>query len=83
MDCLCGRVSLWHATIIHVCYEGIWKTQHESEDKEIQTLSKTLRFVIESGLAATTNKKYFRGWKNWVDWSNSKQGVISCPADPI
>ena len=40
-------------------------------------------FVIESGLAATTNKKYFRGRKNWVDWSNSKQGVIYCPADPF
>ena len=38
-------------------YEGLWKTQQESEDKEIQTLSKTLPFVIESGLAATTNKK--------------------------
>ena len=31
----------------------------------------------------TTNKKYFREWKNWVDWSNSKQGVISCSADPF
>ena len=37
--------------------EGVWKTQHESEDKQIQALSKTLPFVIESGLAATTNKK--------------------------
>ena len=42
-----------------------------------------MSFVIESGLAATTNKKYFRGRKNWVDWSNSKQGVIYCPADPF
>ena len=25
----------------------------------------------------------FRGWKSWVDWSNSKQGVIYCPADPF
>ena len=38
---------------------------------------------MESGLAATTNKKYFCGWKNWVDWSNSKQGVMSCATDPI
>ena len=38
---------------------------------------------MESGLAAITNKKYFCGWKNWVDWSNSKQGVMSCPTDPI
>ena len=25
----------------------------------------------------------FRGWKSWVDWSSSKQGVIYCPADPF
>ena len=25
----------------------------------------------------------FREWKNWVDWSNSKQGVITYPADPF
>ena len=42
----------------------ILKTQHEPEDKEIQTLSKTVSFVIESSLAGTTNEKYFRGWKN-------------------
>ena len=43
-------------------YKGL-KTQDESEDKEIQTLSKTLPFVIESGLAATTNKNIFVGGK--------------------
>ena len=37
--------------------QGIWKTQYETEDKEMQTLSKTLPFVMESGLAAKTNKK--------------------------
>ena len=34
-------------------------------------------------MAATISKNYFCGWKNWVDWSSIKQGVISCPADPF
>ena len=59
------------------------ENHHESEDKEIQPLSKTLPFIIESRLVATTNKKYFRGWKNWVDSSKRKRGVISNPADPF
>ena len=49
----------------------------------MQTLAKTLPFVTESGLAAATNKKYFRGWKNWVDWSSIKQGLNSCPPNPF
>ena len=62
---------------------GKHNTKQNTSDKEIQTLPKNLPFVIESGLAVTTNKRYFRGWKNWVDWSNIKQGVISCFADPF
>ena len=41
--------------------------KQKASDKEIQTLSKTLPFVIESGLAIICNKPYFRGWKNWAD----------------
>ena len=52
-------------------------------DEEIKMLSKALPFVIESGLANSTNKKYFHGWKTWVDWCNSKQEVDLCPADPF
>ena len=74
-------ICIWAFFYSGKLYEGIWKTQHKSEDKEIKTLSKTLPFVIESRLTAKSNKKYFRGWKNWLDWSSSKQGVISCPAD--
>ena len=92
--CLHIRVSLLSVgiNILHLSipllssgklYERVWKTQHESEDREMLTLSKTLPFVIESGLAATSNKKYFRGWKYWADWSNSIQEVISCPAFPF
>ena len=32
-------------------------------------------------MAAKANNQYFRGWKNWVDWSSSKQDVISFPED--
>ena len=46
-------------------------------------ISKTLPFVIESGLANSTNKKYLHGWKAWADWCNSKQEVHLCPADPF
>ena len=46
---------------------GKHNIKQKARDKEIQTLSKTLPFVIESGLAIICNKKYFRGWKNWAD----------------
>ena len=46
-------------------------------------LSKTLPFVIESGMANSAYKKYFNGWKIWADWHNSKQEVDLCPADPF
>ena len=64
-------------------YEGICKTQHETKDKEIQTLLKAFPLIIKSGLAATTNKKYFHGWNNLVNWSSIKQGAISCQTDPF
>ena len=46
-------------------------------------LSKTLPFVIKSGVANSANKKYFRGWKILADWCNSNQEVELCPADPF
>ena len=46
-------------------------------------LSKTLPFVIESGLTNSTNKKYLHGWINWADWCNNKQEVELCPAEPF
>ena len=46
-------------------------------------LSKTLPFVIESGLANFNNKKYLYGWKTWADWCSSKQEVDLCAADPF
>ena len=70
--------------MFHICallylgniYGGVWKIQYKSEDNVIQTLSKTLPLVIESGLVVTTNKKYFRWQKNCVDRSSTKQGAI-------
>ena len=44
---------------------------------------KNFTLVIESRLVVAINKKYFCVWKNRVDWSNSKQRVISCLADPF
>ena len=38
------------------------KQRKRNKDKEIKMLSKTLPFEIESGLANSTNKKYFHGW---------------------
>ena len=63
--------------------QHIWSLQQNINDEEIKMLSKALPFVIESGLANSTNKKYFHGWKTWVDWCNSKQEVDLCPADPF
>ena len=62
----------------------IWKTQHETENKEMYTLSKTsLPFVIKSGQAVTINNKNYRGWnwKNCIDWRRIKQRLISSHAD--
>ena len=63
--------------------QGVWNLQQNIKDEEIKMLSKSLPFVIESGLANSTNKKYFHGWKAWADWCNSKQEVHLCPADPF
>ena len=41
--------------------QGVWNLQQNIKDEEM--LSKSLPFVIESGLANSTNKKYFHGWK--------------------
>ena len=38
-------------------------TKHK--DKDIKMSPNTLPFAIESGLANSTNKKYFHGWKTW------------------
>ena len=43
---------------------------------------KNLAFVNESGLANSTNRKYFHGWKTWADWCDSKQEVHLFPAYP-
>ena len=61
--------------------QGVWNLQQNIKDEEIKMLSKSLPFVNESGLANSTNKKYFHGWKVWADWCNSKQEVHLCPAD--
>ena len=59
------KIITFEHSFIQGNFKNIWKTQHETEDKEIQTLSITLPFVIECRLAVATNKKCFRGWKNW------------------
>ena len=74
-------ICIWAFLYSGKLYEGIWKTQHKSEHKEIKTLSKTFSFVIKSRLTAKSNKKYFRGWANWLDCGSSKHGVISCAAN--
>ena len=97
---LCGRVSLcaMRKKYMSACsgkFAGgflnsgkpckcIWKTQHETENKEMYTLSKTsLPFVIKSGQAVTINNKNYRGWnwKNCIDWRRIKQRLISSHAD--
>ena len=55
--------------------QRVWSLQQNINDEEIKILSKTLPFVIESGLTNSTNKK--------LDWCNSKQEVDLCPADPF
>ena len=39
----------------------------------------TLRNRIRTD--CNNQQKIFSQVENWVDWSSSKQGVISCPAD--
>ena len=62
-------------------YRGIWDKQHKIKDTEIRKLATTLSFVVESGLASLTNKKYYSGWQKWVEWSNTKHEVNQCSAD--
>lgn len=36
-----------------------------------------------SALAASTNDKYGRDWRKWVEWTNNKAEVTTIPADPF
>ena len=72
-------VGIWAFLYSGKLYEGISKAKHKTEDKKIQTWSKTVAFIIWTD--CNSQQKFFRGWKNLIDWSSIKQGVISCPTD--
>ena len=62
--------------------------RHLENSTRIQRLGNTnfiKNFTLHDRMRTSCNnqQKFFRGWKNWVDWSSSKQGVISNPADPF
>lgn len=62
--------------------ENLW-WRNTSSDQELKSLSSSLHKILDSAYADTTNKKYSRGWKNWLDWSSKKSEVISIPASPF
>ena len=62
---------------------GVWEQADDVQDAEMQRLSVSLPFVIQSALAPSTTTKYERGWALWMDWASHKPEVRTCPSDPF
>ena len=58
-----------------------WNT--ESSDRELSDLTSSLPEVLNAAYATSTFEKYTRGWQKWLDWSRTKQEIVSIPADPF
>jgi len=60
-----------------------WRNVNELKCNELKELASSLPHVIEAAFSNSTNKKYYRGWKNWLSWSSKKAKICPIPAEPF
>ena len=53
------------------------------KSKELRERAAHLPTVIESAWAGSTNKKYSRGWEQWITWCRRYPETKIRPADPF
>ena len=63
--------------------DTIWSNLNDVRNDEIKELALSLPEVVMSARAATTTKKYERGWSKWLEWCKDKDEVKSVPANPF
>ena len=62
---------------------SIWSEMKSIKCPKLTELSSSLPNVLEAGLASSTNKKYYTGWKRWLDWCTSNPEVEKLPGKPF
>ena len=62
---------------------GIWEEAASIKDPELIRRAEHLPTVIMSAWADSTNDKYSRGWKEWVEWCNRYPEAAIRPASPF
>ena len=68
-------------TYFYLGHEPTFPTHREIGDKELFLAADNLPSLIEKGRAASTVKKYKKGWQGWVTWGSGK-GLRTRPAEP-
>ena len=62
---------------------GIWQEMENIKDPELRKKALHLPTVIQSAWADSTNKRYDRGWKQWMAWCKKYPEFTGCPAAPF
>ena len=67
-----------------VFFSAIWSSLASSlQDPTLRQLATTsLRSLLLSATAPSTNKKYMACWARWETWASSKAGTVVFPVNP-
>jgi len=67
----------------HELSELWWRNTNDVYCKDLKRLASSLPKVVEAAFSNATNKKYSRGWRNWLAWASTKSEITPIPADPF